>query len=162
MLKKLFSNLHYYWSFNFQAFLVYISLALLALTSGLDFFKDQDFTQTLTIYLTFTALSIALSACLFSYYGCVQGTHTKDKIKKTGQLFLYSSICMIMALLISWLSFSVREFIQGHSYELIVSPIASFLFASNYMFLIFSVNSIYEGLKILEEYLFFELKDEIK
>lgn len=160
--KRALAKLHIAWSFHIPDILVFVALIWIVIVSGRDFFGDQNFTQTLAIYITVVGLSIAIASAVFTYQQCTVDLDIKKLLTKIGQLFLYGSISMIMALLIGWLAFNIKENIQELPYYFITQYIASFLFASNYMFFVFSVNSFYTGMKKLERHLFFEVKEDIR
>jgi hypothetical protein len=151
-------NLHIIWSFHIPDILVFIALILTVIVSGRDFFENKNFMTTLMIYLTGIGISVAISQTVFTYAQC--NAEDKNELMRTGQLFLYASMSLIMALFISLLSFKVKDLMEP--IPLYVKIISLVLFSSNIMFFIFSVNSFHTGLQRLEKHLYFKVREDIK
>ena len=155
--KKALDRLRFIWLFRIPAILVYIALVWIIFITGRDFLADDNFNDTLFIYLTGIGLSIAISSAVFTYSQC--NTNQQKSLLKIAQLFLYASISLIMALFLSWLSFEIK--VQSFYSNNIVQIITYVLFASNFMFFLFAANSFQARLVKLEEHLFFEIKENI-
>lgn len=158
-IKKILGKLNIIWSYHLPDFLVFITLFWMAVTSARNFFGEGNFSQILVNYSAIIALSIAISSTVFTYAQC--NYEEKNELVKIGQLFLYASISMIMALLISWLGFEIKEFVQHHDFYNITIYFVTILFASNYMFFVFSALSFYVGLEKLEKHLFSQVRKDI-
>ncbi|GEM_PF-6049310 len=160
MLKAKFSalgnNIHRAWAFHVPDIIVWLALIFLVLVQGKDFFENKNFSQILAIFLTSIALSTGISSAVFSFAKVQEGE--KTELVRIGQYFLYSSVSLIMALLISWMGYQVKQATDNK----LIHFVGSFVFSSGMLFFVLAINSFHQGLKKLEKKLFFAIRDDIK
>ena len=158
-IKKVLEKLGFILFCYVPSFLVAVSLFWVAFLSAQFFSNENNFSQILVMYAAAIAVSIAMSSAIFTYVQCNHGE--RNKLIRIGQLFLYASISMIMALLISWLSFEARKLIQDLAFYDITVHFVNIIFFSNFMFFVFSALSFGVGLEKLEKHLYFQVKEDI-
>lgn len=159
-LKNTVEQIRCFWTFRLPGILVFVALVIIIIVSGKDFYSSGDYTQTLVIYISVIGVSIAMASTAFTYAQCYP--EPKKKLIKAGQLFFYSSILMIMALLIGWLSFKTKGVIENLPWKTALNIIANFIFVWNIAFLIFAINAFHVGLTKLERHFWNEVREDIK
>jgi hypothetical protein len=111
------------------------------------------------IYLTFIGLSLAFASVTFTYSNNVED---KKALVSIGENFLYAAVSMIVALLISWLSFQANNFLKKFSIYTYLRYVLIFLFFWGQTFLMLAAFSLHNALAGLENHLFFRVKEKIK
>jgi hypothetical protein len=150
-----------FYSFLLPKILIWSALLLLVLIAFLEFFYKGNYSPIITFYLTATAITIALASVTFAY------SRTKieaesDRLAAIGELFLYSSLSLIMALLITWLSYTAKKYLEPLPSYVYFKALLILTFSSGQLFLFFAATSLYEGLTRLEAYLFTQVKNKIR
>lgn len=59
-----------FWTFHIPNVLVFIAMIWIILVSSRDFFSNNDYTQTLVIYISGIGISLAISSAIFTYAQC--------------------------------------------------------------------------------------------
>lgn len=144
-----------FYFFTAPSFFVWIALGTLAFTVYDDFSNEGKFTQLLTIYLTTVALLLAFSSVSFAFAQS-RKSQEKETIIHIGELFLYSAVSSVIALLITMISFKARNELNS-SYLL---PLYIFLtIGQSYLFM--AANSAHKAIIKLEKELWFNVKGDI-
>lgn len=157
------------WFFHFAEFLVYkvpsflvwASLTFLSLTGYYKFLSSGNFTPVLTLYLTAIALIVAFASVTLSY-AKTQTKEDRSKLVEVGELFLYASITLVMSLLVSWLSFEIRDLLKNIRYYDKFSFILTIIFSVGQYFLFFVADSLHRAVVDLERYLYPRIREKIR
>jgi hypothetical protein len=148
-----------FYSYEMPSVLVWLALVFLAIASYREFLNKGDFLSVITLYITIIAIVIALASVTFTFS---KTTKDREFLSSVGELFLYSALALISSLLISWLSFEVKNFLQNSPLYRYYSYILILIFSWGQSFLLFAANSLHKALVDLEKYLWFRVKEKIK
>jgi len=151
-----------FWAVTLPHILVWLALAILATAALETFTNEGDFATLLPLFFSAIALVIALASVTFAY------AKTKEKNEEeyvrlisAGEMFFYAALILIMVFLISWLTFQADNFTkQFFWYSLIKLPLG-IVFGTPLAFLIFAANGISKAIRILENNLWFKIRNEI-
>lgn len=150
-----------FYSFGVPSILVWITFVFLVYKSYFKFFTAGDFSPVLTLYFGIIASATALASVTFTFSKTKDGKD-QELLVSIGELFLYASITLILALLISYLSFNAKRFLINYPVYTYCSYILTLIFSWGQLFLTLAANALHRALVDLEKYLFVRVREKIK
>jgi hypothetical protein len=96
--KEFFLTLYRFFLVRIPSFIIWLALFYLVWTVFNRFLVKGDFTSILTSYLAITAISIAFASMTFTY-SRTKNEGESEVLVSIGELFLYTSLSLVIALL---------------------------------------------------------------
>lgn len=147
--------------FTFPSILIFSALVILWYLGYSKFFGKGDFASVLNIYTTIVALGVAFSAICFQYAKLAERSFS-SKLVTIGEEFLYGSLTMVLALLVSWLSFETNKVLENIMYFNYIEYLTIIFFSFGQLYLYYSAMGFHSALTGLEGILFNKLIGIIK
>jgi hypothetical protein len=92
--------------------LVFIGLNLSLFLTTQHYFYGGNFKDLWGIYLSIIGVSGALASVLFSYASTYENGK-KEEIRIIGEAYLYSTVNLVSVLIIVWVAFALKEYIDN-------------------------------------------------
>lgn len=149
--RKFFEKILYFLTHKATHVLVWVSLALLMVISFTEFTHTTDFQTVAGGFFSAIAFVIGLASVTFTYSTTkpAESRH-RESLVLAGEMFLYSALIIVIALLIGWFTFQASAFFSLFSWGTYAKILLGLLLFVSQFSLVFAADFLSRGIRILE------------